>query len=327
MSTAAAPTATPPLSRSVGSDAIDAEVAQIIRDLDGDPPAISPKYFYDERGSRLFDDICRTPEYYPTRTEDSIMRRDAGAMASMLPRDVVLIELGSGSSQKTRHLLRRLPVGATYVPFDISGPHLLRSAQSLRGEFPRLDVRPLVGDFTLSIDVGSLGDDVDGRPVAFYFPGSTIGNFEPAAARTLLTNLAGTPAVAGLLIGYDRVKSESRLVAAYDDVGGVTAAFNRNVLTHLNRRFGFDFDVSAFEHEAVYDPLHRRIEMRLVAGRATTLGHPMLPPIERGEHIRTEFSHKYTPTSMGELLRRGGWRSTRRWTAGDDFDVAWCVPE
>jgi dimethylhistidine N-methyltransferase len=275
------------------------------------------KYFYDDRGSRLFDAICGLEEYYLTRCELEILRRDGARVAEALGPHCVLIEYGSGSGVKTRLLLELLDRPAAYVPVDISGEHLQRTAARLRDAFPRLAVRPIVADFTAPFPLPALPP---GRPVVF-FSGSTIGNFMPDEAVALLAGmgrLAGPDG--GLLIGADLKKEADILERAYDDARGVTAAFNLNLLERINRELGADFDLRRFRHQARYDAPHGRIEMYLVslAEHTVRLGDVRIS-FRRGESIRTEYSHKYGLDDFAALASRAGlgvrrvWTDARRW--------------
>ncbi|HVF11165.1 MAG TPA: L-histidine N(alpha)-methyltransferase, partial [Abditibacteriaceae bacterium] len=221
------------------------------------------KYFYDERGSHLFDQICRLEEYYPTRTELAIMQEHAGAMAQLLGRGCLLIEYGSGSSLKTRVLLDHLAAPAAYVPIDISRAHLMRSAGRLAAAYPGLKVLPVCADYTTDFTLPTCH-----RPIArkaVYFPGSTIGNFDPTQAQNFLCHIAEICGVGGgLLIGIDLKKDACILEPAYNDARGVTAAFNLNLLRRINRELGADFQLDRFQHYAFYNEELGRIEMHLV---------------------------------------------------------------
>jgi len=227
----------------------DDEIDELIAGLRQPEKTISPKYFYDERGSQLFEEITRLPEYYPTETELGIMRDNIDEIASLVGRQASLIEFGSGSSLKTRVLLEHLDDLAAYVPVDISEDHLLESARQIRGEFPDLDVLPVVADFTQPFQLPT----PKVMPVRniIYFPGSTIGNFTNDAARELLQVMYEEAGAGGaLLIGVDLQKDAEIIERAYNDSAGVTAEFNRNMLRHLNREFDADFDLDTFKHSA-----------------------------------------------------------------------------
>jgi L-histidine Nalpha-methyltransferase len=269
---------------------------------------LSPTYFYDAVGSRLFDEITRLPEYYLTRAERRLLELHAAEiMRRTRPR--ALAELGSGTSSKTRILLEALMnVGShVYVPIDVDADTLRVSAAALRGEFPSLEVRPVVADMRDHVAVPYTTE----RPVLYAFLGSTIGNFDARDARSLLARVrAGLGAGDSLLLGMDLVKDVATLEAAYNDRRGVTAEFNRNVLRVLNAQLGATFDVAGFDHRAFYDQQRRRIEMHLVARQAQ---HALIPGVgvvrfKAGETIRTEISCKYDRHSADELLSGAGWR-------------------
>ncbi|HJO36651.1 MAG TPA: L-histidine N(alpha)-methyltransferase [Gammaproteobacteria bacterium] len=271
------------------------------------PRSLPPKYFYDAVGSALFDRICDTPEYYPTRTEAALLAAHAGdIMRRCQPR--ALVELGSGTSRKTRHLLRAAPAPArlTYWPLDVCEPVLEAQAIALEQEFPGLAVQPLVGDYH-----GGLAHlpPMPG-PRLFVFLGGTLGNFRHHEALALLQELAVLMAPAdALLLGVDRVKSTARLNAAYNDAAGVTAAFNLNLLQVLNRELAADFDPAAFSHHAAYDERAAQIEMALISRRAQQVELGALQrciTLAEGEPIRTEISRKFTPESLRALLAEAG---------------------
>lgn len=283
------------------------------------------KLFYDVRGSQLFDAICELPEYYVTRTEVAIMQAHGAAIAAAVGAGTRLVEFGSGSSVKTRLLLDRLEAPATYVPVDISGEHLLATAAALRQAYPQLAIAPLAADFTGTLPLPAPADPADAR-TAVYFPGSTLGNFEPEAALALLRRiraLAGSDG--GLLIGADLRKPVAVLEAAYDDAAGVTAAFNLNLLARLNREFGGDFDLAAFTHRALWNERQSRIEMHLVA--VHDLGFSLLGQrftMRRGETLHTENSHKYSLEALAQLAARGGFRVAQTWCDPQQwFAVQW----
>ena len=265
---------------------------------------LSPKYFYDQRGSELFEQITRLPEYYPTRAEAALLREFAAPWITGLGARA-LIELGAGNGEKTRILLDALGEGATYIPVDISEEFLIENAQELEDEYPDLDVQPAVSDITKTL---RLPDDIP-SPAVYAFLGSTIGNFEPADAIRLLRNVMSEMRDEDrFLMGVDLKKDVAMLEAAYNDAEGITAAFNKNVLHVLNRELGTDFDVDAFEHRAFYNAGAGRIEMHLVSGRRQVVNVPGWRAVEfaAGETIRTEISTKYDEASIRDLCRRGG---------------------
>lgn len=294
-------------------------IADVLRGLKSTPKHLSPTYFYDERGSQLFDRICTVPEYYVTRTETGILADNAVPIAGRIGEDSLLVELGSGASTKTRLLLERLPQLSGYVPVDISRRHLLEAAQRVADSYPHIEVLPVCADFTQAFPLP--------RPrreparVVVFFPGSTIGNFDPPAAIDLLRAMRTTAGAGGaLLIGYDLVKERDVLERAYNDAAGVTAAFNLNVLARLNRELGADFDLSKFTHEAVWLPAHSRVEMRLVSTCAqdvTIAGEAI--SFACAERLVTEHCHKYTPGSFARLAGAAGWKPAQTWTDAQGY--------
>ena len=304
----------------------DVELDELIAGLRQPEKTISPKYFYDERGSQLFDEITRLPEYYPTETELGIMRDNIGEIASLVGKQASLIEFGSGSSLKTRVLLEHLDELAAYVPVDISEDHLLESARRIREDFPDLDVLPVVADFTHPFQLPS----PKVMPVRniVYFPGSTIGNFTNEAARELLQVMYGEAGAGGaLLIGVDLQKDPATIERAYNDSAGVTAEFNRNMLRHLNREFGANFDLDAFAHSAKYNESKGRVEIRLVSRKDQefTLGGESFS-IARDEAILTEYSHKYTLEGFAAMAETAGFGVERVWMDAERlFSVQYLV--
>lgn len=265
------------------------------------PRRLPCKFFYDDLGSQLFDRICELPEYYPTRTELAIMHRHIDAIIDRLGERCLLVELGSGSSLKTRTLLDHLVQPAGYVPIDISRAHLLDAARRLAQRYPSLPIMPICADYsqplTLPQPPGAIGQR------AFYFPGSTIGNLDPAAAQRFLARLAVLGGSgSGLLIGVDLRKSESLLLPAYDDAQGVTAAFNLNLLARINCEAGGNFDLRSFAHRALWNERESRVEMHLVARRPqhVRLGEETFA-FAAGESILTEYSYKHTLAGFAEL--------------------------
>ena len=305
---------------------LDDELDELIDGLRQPEMMISPKYFYDERGSQLFDEITRLPEYYPTETELGIMQDNIDEIASLVGRQASLIEFGSGSSMKTRILLEHLDQLAAYVPVDISEDHLLQSARQIREEFPDLDVLPVVADFTQPFRLPS----PEVMPVrnVVYFPGSTIGNFTHDAAHELLLVMHEEAGAGGaLLIGVDLQKDPEIIERAYNDSAGLTAEFNRNMLRHLNREFGADFDLDAFTHSAEYNEEEGRVEIRLVSeqDQEFTLGDESFS-IDRDETILTEYSHKYTLDGFAAMAEAAGFRVKRVWMDdGRLFSVQYLV--
>ncbi len=280
--------------------------AELIAGLSRPQKSVSPKWFYDAEGSRLFEDITRLPEYYPTRQEAALLRQMAPGLTQAFGDDAVLVEFGSGASEKTRILLDHAPTLGAYVPIDISPDALNAAAASIAEAYPRIEVAPMVGDFLNLAPLPELGR---GRRVGF-FPGSTIGNLEPDQAVAFLANARERLGPSSLFIlGVDLVKDPAVLVAAYDDAQGVTAAFNRNLLVRANRELDADFDLEAFEHRVVWNAERSRMEMHLRAKRQTVvhLGGTAIP-FEAGETIHTESSRKFTPDSLTAMAEAAGWR-------------------
>ena len=272
------------------------------------------KYFYDERGSALFESICEVPEYYPTRTELSIMEARAPAMASLLGARCLLVEYGSGSSRKTRLLLDCLRDAAGYVPIDISREALSESARALVAAYPALEVLPVCADYTETFELPRPRALPERRGV--YFPGSTIGNFTPPQAQRFLARMARVAGPSGaLLIGIDLAKDRATLERAYDDAAGVTAAFNQNLLVRINRELDGSFDVTRFRHHAYYNETAGRIEMHLVSSVAQTVrvaGRPFW--FAAGETIHTENSYKYDVAHFAALAAGVGLAVREVWT-------------
>ena len=273
------------------------------------------KYFYDDHGSWLFDQICGLPEYYPTRTELAISRHHAAEMATACGPRALLVELGSGSSTKTRVLLDHLRAPAAYVPVDIAREFLRDAATALASDYPALAVLPICADFTRPFAVPA-ELRAAARRVVVYFPGSTIGNFNADESVALLRNVAAILGrTGGLLIGVDLRKDPAVLEAAYNDALGVTAAFNLNLLTRLNRELAADFDLDRFHHRAIYDQDAGRIEMQLVSAAAQTVHideHAF--HFAPDEVLRTEYSHKYTLEQFAGLAAAAGLAVRQVWT-------------
>ncbi len=286
----------------------------VLQGLARTPKSIPPKWFYDARGSGLFEAITDLPEYYPTRTETALLQRIAPDIAARIPKDAVLIEYGSGASAKTRLILDAAPQLAAYAPIDISVSALEAAAASIRRDYPNLLVEPLARDFT----VGSVAPAVAaGRTRVGFFPGSTIGNFDPDEAVRLLAEARALIGDDGLFIlGADLVKEPSVLTAAYDDAAGVTAAFDKNLLRRINRELGADFDLGAFDHKAVWNAVDSRMEMHLVS-RQRQIVHVAGRAFEfaAGESLHTENSYKFTVEDVTGMARRAGWRLLERWIA------------
>lgn len=302
-------------------------VEEVAAGLRKRPKEISSKWFYDETGSALFDLICDLPEYYPTRVELSIMRKNAFEIARALGPNVGLVEFGSGTSMKTRVLLDRLESPSVYVPIDIACTHLLDAASSIAREYPWLSIAPLCADFTTLATLPKRAAIAKRKVV--YFPGSTIGNFETASAGRLLANMRSLVGGQGaILIGIDLKKDSQTLERAYNDSRGVTAQFNLNALRHLNRAVGSDFKLENFEHDAVWIENQSRIEMRLrsLVDQRIVIGDESIV-IAAGEYIRTEMSHKYTLESFADLARSAGLAVREVWCdSANKFSVQLLEP-
>ncbi|MFD1662971.1 L-histidine N(alpha)-methyltransferase [Streptomyces caeni] len=301
------------VTRTLPEDATGAALrADVLHGLTRTPKTLPPKWFYDAHGSDLFDKITELPEYYPTRAEREILAVRSGRIAAATGART-LVELGSGSSEKTRYLLDALSGLHTYVPVDVSDSALTRAGQALVAERPGLEVHALIADFTTALTLpGTPGP----RLVAFL--GGTIGNLVPAERAAFLASVRSLLAPGdALLLGTDLVKDESVLVAAYDDAAGVTAEFNKNVLTVVNRELGADFDVDAFTHVALWDPGNEWIEMRLRARAAQTVKIPALDltvDFAAGEELRTEVSTKFRENGIRRELAAASLELTHWWT-------------
>ena len=302
------------------------EIEELVAGLQRPEKMISPKYFYDERGSQLFDQITHLPEYYPTETELGIMRDNIGKISAAVGERASLIEYGSGSGRKTRILLENLHDLAAYVPVDISEDHLLASARKRQAEFPSIEVLPVVADFTRPFELPTPARTP--RRNVVYFPGSTIGNFTHDDAIELLAVMHAEAGERGaVLIGVDLQKDPDIIERAYNDSAGVTAEFNLNMLRHLNREFGADFSLDAFSHSAKYNREQGRVELRLVSSQpqAVSIGDEKIL-IEKDEAILTEYSHKYTLDGFAAMAERAGLRVTEVWMDADRlFSVQYCV--
>ena len=292
--------------------------ADVINGLSEPIPAIPARWFYDRRGSELFDEITRLPSYYPTRTETALLEARMPEIARLAAPACAVVEFGAGSATKTPILLRAVKPKA-YVPIDISGDYLRESAGVVDGDFPDMTVHPVEADFTKDV---RLPAEIEGLSRLGFFPGSTIGNFVPQSATDLLRHfrkILGTGA--RLLIGMDRVKGVDRLIAAYDDPQGVTAEFNLNLLRRINRELDGDIPVDAFRHQARWNDMLGRIEMHLVATRDVDFRiEDRRFAFRNGQSIHTENSHKYGPRGARLLLLAGGWTPIVEWTdPNEDF--------
>ncbi len=285
--------------------------SEVITGLKQEQKRIPPKFFYDETGSKLFDQICELPEYYPTRTEMALLRQHADEIAALIGEECLLIEPGSGSSQKVRLLLDALMPRA-YIPMDISRRYLFDVAQQLADEYHWLDVHATCVDFTAKMELQYCPEDV--HKVAF-FPGSSIGNFEPEDAGTFLANIAEMVGKGGgLLIGVDLKKSADTLNQAYNDKQSVTAEFNLNLLNRINRELDGNFDIDSFEHRAFYNSRLGRIEMHLLSKRdqIITVGEQSIC-MTNGETIHTENSYKYSVEEFSALASQAGLAQISVW--------------
>lgn len=306
---------------------VDHSFAQdVIAGLTQRPKKLSPKYFYDETGSKLFEQITLLPEYYPTRTELRILRDRGAEIAAAIPSDAALVEFGAGATTKVRLLLKQSSFKA-YVPVDISGDFLNGQASALRADFPDLAVHPVTADFTKPFE---LPPEVKEMPKVGFFPGSTIGNFDPDEASAFLRSaraILGDGAT--MIVGVDLEKDERVLHEAYNDAAGVTGQFNLNVLARINRELGGNLDLAGFEHSAIYNRKRHRIEMHLISRKPQTirvLDHTAT--FKTGETIHTESSYKYSIERFTALALTSGWSPRASWTDPDGmFSVHALVAE
>lgn len=280
--------------------------------------SLPSKYLYDERGSRLFDEICELEEYYLSRAESQIMQSHADSIASQIGEGVMLVEYGSGSSIKTRILLDSLQDPVAYVPVDISREHVMRTAEELRIAYPAIEILPVIADFTEPFALPP--SSTEPSHVALYFPGSTIGNFTPKEAGKLLQHMARMLGVqGGLLIGIDLQKEVSVVQSAYADAKGTTAKFSLNLLERINSELGADFDISQFQHQARYNGALHRIEISIVSQceQIVTIGDHEYS-FSHGEEILTEYSHKYNISGFAKFAKQYGFSLHRSWTDDDE---------
>jgi dimethylhistidine N-methyltransferase len=300
------------------NDAGRAFYDDVVAGLLSEPKRLPPKYFYDQIGSELFQRITTLPEYYLTRTETGILEAHAGEIAKLVPADAAVVEFGAGSSAKTRILLRAAPQVSAYVPVDISGAFLAVETARLQQEMPDLRVLPVAADFTRPF---VLPAELGARPRVGFFPGSTIGNFEPHEANTLLRHAAAMLGPGALfVVGVDLIKDPNMLVAAYNDKAGVTAAFNLNLLTRINHELGGEFDLALFRHRACYNQEQRRIEMHLVSlARHKVRACGKSFDFRRGETIHTENSYKYTIESFRSRARGAGWTNAATFVDAQNY--------
>jgi dimethylhistidine N-methyltransferase len=318
---------TPESTASVVASPIEEQFrTDVLTGLSGSSKALSSKYLYDQRGSELFDAICELDEYYPTRTELAIMEDNVEAMGEVIGEKAMLVEYGSGSSLKTRLLLEHLRDPAAYVPVDISEEHLLSTAELLRADFPSLNILPVFADFTQPFDIPAVDGIVNNRVI--YFPGSTIGNFTADAANELLASIAeelnngdsAETSQRNLLIGIDLVKDIDILEAAYNDREGVTAEFNLNLLDRMNRELDAKFDRQKFLFVSFFNTQFNRIEAYLesTCKQSVAIGAETIS-LDKGERIRTEYSHKYSIDGFAENAKQFGFELQKAWTDPKDY--------
>ncbi|WP_263263344.1 ergothioneine biosynthesis protein EgtB [Pseudomonas sp. RIT-PI-S] len=298
--------------------------AHVLAALNTRPRQLSPKYFYDEAGSLLFEAICRTAEYYPTRAEMALLRGCVGEMAALIPEGAALVEFGSGASEKTRLLLDAAPQLGAYVPIDICREALAGACEQLRQAYPALQLAPLADDFTRALHLPA---QVARLPRVGFFPGSTLGNFTAEQAAAFLRGarrLLGRDAV--FIIGVDLVKDPAILRAAYDDAEQVTARFNKNLLVRMNRELGANFNLEHFHHEARWNAVEQRIEMHLVSAcEQQVTVHGQAFTFAQGETLHTENCHKFTPASFTALAARGGWKVSHQWVSEAPEVALFCL--
>ncbi len=303
----------------------DGFLRDVLAGLTAPDKSLPCKYLYDAHGSQLFDAITELDAYYPTRTETAILTEHGSGIARAIGPHVRVIEYGSGSSIKTRLLLDALDRPASYVPLDISAEHLAASAERLQAEYPDLPITPVVADYTSDFDL----PDAPGDRTLLFFPGSTIGNFDPGEARDFLTSMRSVIGGDGaVLIGVDLRKDAAVLERAYDDPEGVTAAFNRNLITRINRELSATLDPDGFVHRAVWNDEAGRVEMHLVSTRdqIAEVGNVMLS-FREGERIHTESSYKYSLDGFARLAAQAGLTIDRVWTdSGERFSVQLLSP-
>jgi len=292
----------------------DRFLTEVISGLNKPQKELPSKYFYDDRGSRLFEQICKLEEYYIPLTKDSIMRTGIREMVKLMGPRVQLIEYGSGDCAKVRLLLDHLEDAVAYVPIDISQNQLVRAARNLAAGYPHLEILPVCADYTSHFELPVPERQCERKVV--YFPGSTIGNFDPVPARHFLEHVAGVCGIGGgLLIGVDLKKDTGVLHKAYNDREGITAAFNLNLLQRINIELNADFQPGGFEHYAFYNPREGRVEMHLVSRREQTVhiaNHSVY--FASGESIWTESSYKFTLGEFEQLAGMAGFRVQRVWT-------------
>lgn len=303
--------------------------ADVLTGLSDETKHIPCKYLYDARGSELFERICETPEYYVTRADLALHEAHLSEITARIGPGAHVIELGSGAGIKTRLFLERLDRPRAYTPIEISAAALAQSTRDLHAAFPELDVRPLQADYTHPLPAKAFELDPPAVRRIVYFPGSTISNFDHDEAVVFLERLGRIAGDGGaVLVGVDLIKSAERLIEAYDDAGGITAAFNRNLLERLRRELNAGIDAEAFSHEARYVAALERIEMHLVARYPTEIViDDQRFAFRKGESIYTEGSHKYSVDSFRQLASRAGLRSDEVWFDPDRmFSMHWLTP-
>ncbi|MEE4296376.1 MAG: L-histidine N(alpha)-methyltransferase [Wenzhouxiangella sp.] len=304
----------------------DEFLEDVLAGLNACPRTLPCKYFYDQRGSELFEALCECPEYYVTRADLALHEAHLEEISAMIGPDAHVIEFGSGAGIKTHKLLAALDSPRAYTPIEISESALAASAKELEQEFPEIEIRPLQADYTQDIDADRLNLDPPSRRRVIYFPGSTIGNFDHAEALAFLERMGRMARSHGaILIGVDLIKPVEQLIAAYDDAQGKTAAFNINLLQRMQRELGADIEIGAFAHEARFNHAESRIEMHLVALRPTRMQvGGMGFDFNEGDSIHTENSHKYSVSDFQQLARRAGLIPIEVWTDPDAlFSMHW----
>ena len=296
-------------------DRIDNDfLKDVIEGLGKNPKTLKPKYFYDNRGAQLFTEICTTPEYYPTRTEIKILNQNAEDIASQIGDNTALIEYGSGALEKIKILLNFLKEPVGLIPVDISEDQLFVSAKNLENLYPNLEILPVAADFTKPIPIPEFSQPP--KKYVAFFPGSTIGNFEPDLAIQFLEGVTKTIGLDGLLlIGFDLKKDIETLLAAYDDQRGITASFNKNLLSRVNGELGGNFNLNTFEHVARYNENKGRIEMHLKSTTEQTVSiNKELFEFLEGETIHTENCYKFTKESFTAMSSKAGLSPVKTWT-------------
>lgn len=292
---------------------------EVLQGLANPQKTLPPKLFYDQHGSLLFDQICKLDEYYPTRTENAIMQKNIDEIARLVSPNSLLIEFGSGSSKKTRLILDHFSDIAAYIPVDISRKHLYDTAQNLNRDYPKIIIIPLWADFTKPFSLPLEINDL--YPKMVYFPGSTIGNFYPQQAIDFMSNVANLVGTGGgFMIGIDLIKDPDVLNLAYNDRKGVTAAFNLNILTHINRKCAADFRVDQFKHHAFYNQEAQRIEMHLISKVDQLVAvNGSVIRFAQGESILTEVSYKYTVEGFARMADQAGFEVRKVWVDSNNY--------